>query len=92
MENHVPVLLSEVIGIFGECVAGGEPLIVDATLGGGGHSDGLLGKFQNLMVVGFDRDGTAREIAGEKLSKYGERVRIMPGNFSEMADLARDIQ
>ncbi|MDR1966888.1 MAG: 16S rRNA (cytosine(1402)-N(4))-methyltransferase RsmH, partial [Synergistaceae bacterium] len=39
-----------------------------------------------------DRDGTAREIAGEKLSKYGERVRIMPGNFSEMADLARDIQ
>lgn len=50
-----------------------NPVIVDATLGFGGHTEALLNRFENLTVIGLDRDTTAIARASKRLEKFGER-------------------
>jgi 16S rRNA (cytosine1402-N4)-methyltransferase len=80
-------MLSEVMEIIGLCVSDEEEhIFVDATLGGGGHSESILQSFPNVRVIGVDRDATARKLADERLSKYSGRVRIAAANFSEVKE------
>ncbi len=50
-----------------------HPIIVDATLGLGGHTEELLTRFENLTVIGLDRDRAAIDRASSRLSKFGKR-------------------
>ncbi|MDR2094918.1 MAG: 16S rRNA (cytosine(1402)-N(4))-methyltransferase RsmH [Treponema sp.] len=71
---HTPVLLEEVISLLGPRKAG--ELMVDATLGEGGHSFALLSRFNDLKIVGIDADAGIMERAKERLAVFGERVRF----------------
>ena len=75
---HTPVLLErciELLAPVAEAVALGEtPVIVDATLGMGGHSEALLERFPNLTIIGLDRDTEALELAGSRLARFGDRA------------------
>jgi 16S rRNA (cytosine1402-N4)-methyltransferase len=60
--------------------AGG--VLVDCTLGGGGHSALLLEAHPQLQLVGLDQDPMARAAAAERLAPFGERVTIVASNFA----------
>lgn len=82
--RHIPVLLEETIG-FLEPAAGG--LFVDCTLGLGGHAEALLEAGADCRLIGIDRDPEALSLAQERLRPFGERVRLVPGDFAELEKL-----
>ncbi|MEC4985011.1 MAG: 16S rRNA (cytosine(1402)-N(4))-methyltransferase RsmH [Oscillatoria sp. PMC 1068.18] len=78
---HVPVLSRELIEWL-NVRPGGDYL--DATVGGGGHSELILAAFDDVRVMGIDRDESAIAAAKTKLSRYGlERVQFWQGNFAD---------
>ncbi len=81
---HEPVLVTTVVECFASVPAG---VVVDATVGGGGHSDALLRAAPQLRVLGIDRDPDAREVARERLAPFGERVRVVAATFAELASV-----
>ena len=92
MEQHVPVMRSEVIDIVEAHISGNESgFFLDATLGGGGHSAAILEKFKSLAIVGLDRDKAAREMAADRLFEFGERVKIIAANFTEIEERAAEL-
>lgn len=81
---HLPVLAGMVRQIFASLPAGaGEapPLLIDATLGGGGHSALLLEAHSDWQLIGLDQDPSARAAAAERLVPFNGRVRIEAANF-----------
>jgi 16S rRNA (cytosine1402-N4)-methyltransferase len=80
-EQHVPVLLAETLELL-EPGRGG--LFVDATLGLGGHAAALLEAGPDVRLVGIDRDPQALEVAARRLERFGDRVRLVQGNFHEI--------
>ncbi len=80
--DHVPVLAEQVLASFQELPAAGG-LLIDCTLGGGGHSALLLQAHPQLRLVGLDQDPTARAAAAERLAAFGDRVTIVATNFAD---------
>jgi len=83
--SHQSVLAAEVVQAFsvpipGD-VAGAPPLLIDCTLGGGGHSALLLAAHPDLQLIGLDQDPSARAAAAERLAPFDGRVRIEAANF-----------
>jgi len=87
--QHTSVLLKEVVDGFENLKNGG--IFVDCTVGGGGHSKGLLEKYEKISLIGIDRDPVALEIAKERLSEFGQRVRLFQSNFSDLDRLLDDL-
>ena len=87
--KHQSVLLSEVVSAFsfGDAPA----LLVDGTLGNGGHSAALLRAFPHLRVLGIDRDADALARARETLDFARDRVTLVHGVFSALAEHLRGI-
>ncbi len=62
-------------------------IYVDGTVGGGGHASLILdASSPDGMLIGFDRDGEALRAAAERLLPYGDRVRLVRGNYTGMAE------
>lgn len=74
---HTPVLLERCIELLGPALARPGAVFVDATLGMGGHSAGVLERFPDVILVGLDRDPEALAIAGERLQRFGDRVHLV---------------
>ncbi|GAA2106615.1 MULTISPECIES: 16S rRNA (cytosine(1402)-N(4))-methyltransferase RsmH [Brevibacterium] len=75
---HTPVLLErcvELVGVGVEAAraAGSVPVVVDGTLGMGGHTEGILAAFPDARVIGLDRDQEALSRARARLEPFGER-------------------
>jgi len=78
---HIPVLYREVVSAFEGC---DEGIIIDCTMGYGGHSSLLLDTYPNITLIGIDQDQTAIDFSTERLAKYANRVIIKKGRFSEV--------
>lgn len=65
-------------------------LFVDATLGLGGHAEALLERAPAARLLGIDRDADARELAGERLARFGARVEIRAGDFRDLERMAAE--
>lgn len=83
---HVPVLVREVIGYLAPLREG---LVADCTLGAGGHAAALLEAVPGLRIIGIDRDPQARQLAAERLRPFGDRARILAGEFADLGALLR---
>lgn len=81
---HVPVMAAEVTELLSEVPTG---LVVDATVGGGGHSGALLAARPDLRLLGIDRDPVAVAAAGVALGPFGDRVRIVQGGFEHVSEI-----
>jgi 16S rRNA (cytosine1402-N4)-methyltransferase len=77
--HHQPVLLAEVLRLL---VPQPGKLIVDGTLGGGGHAEALLRA--GAQVIGIDQDADALAHATKRLSGFGEAFRFVRANFSQV--------
>ena len=80
--GHVPVLLDRCVELLAPALTrngadGSGAVLVDATLGAGGHAERFLTQFPRLRLIGLDRDPNALSIAGERLSGFGDRVLLV---------------
>lgn len=83
VSTHKPVLLGEVIRFLNPRAGG---IYVDATLGGGGHTEAILrASAPNGRILAFDRDREAIHRASNKLADEAERLRFISGSFANMA-------
>ena len=82
---HTSVMLDRCITLLAPAIEKSpSPVVVDATLGLGGHSFALLEKFPQLRIVGLDRDESAISIAQERLASFTNRVTIIHAVYDEM--------
>ena len=68
-------------------LASENPVIVDGTLGLGGHTEALLQRFENLTVIGIDRDEIALERATKRLAPFADRLKTAHCVFDEISDV-----
>ena len=81
---HTPVLLNECLELLSsEESYGKEPLMIDSTLGEGGHSFNFLSKYPSLNILGLDADSVIQARAKERLSVYGKRMHFFNGWFQD---------
>ncbi|WP_293242874.1 16S rRNA (cytosine(1402)-N(4))-methyltransferase RsmH [Mycolicibacterium sp.] len=97
---HDPVLLDRCVELLKPALTrrdadGSGAVLVDATLGAGGHAERFLTELPGLHLIGLDRDRTALAIAGERLAPFGERVTFLQtrydGFWAERGDDAQPI-
>jgi len=86
-DYHEPVLVDEIVALYHAHASG---VLIDATLGGGGHSARLLAAYPSLRIIGIDRDPEARAQAAKVLAPFGDRVRIVSATFGEMREVVTD--
>ncbi len=79
---HTPVFEREIVDLLT-----GQPtgVVVDATLGGGGHAAAILAANAGLRLIGVDRDPDARAAAIARLAEFGERSRVVDATFADLA-------
>ncbi|MCX6408135.1 MAG: 16S rRNA (cytosine(1402)-N(4))-methyltransferase RsmH [Propionibacteriales bacterium] len=91
--RHVPVLLDRCLELLEPALtAPGERhrVVVDATLGLGGHTEAMLRRFPDVHVVGIDRDTEALARARERLEPFGDRVTYAHAVYDELPDVLAD--
>lgn len=83
-ELHTPVALDYALEILGPSLKGKPAVMVDGTLGLGGHTEAFLEKFEQLTIVGIDRDTKALELAAKRLERFSGRVIFAHALYSEI--------
>lgn len=83
MQNipHIPVLYREVLEVFENIESG---IIIDCTMGYGGHSSMILEANPNITLIAIDQDQTAIDFSTKRLEPYKDRVVIKKGRFSQV--------
>ena len=81
---HKPVLLQESLDFLN--IASGDKIVIDATLGLGGHAEAMLKQNPELQVIGIDRDGEALEKASVRLAEFGSRFTAFRGTYDQLAE------
>lgn len=89
--GHVPVLAQRCVELLSPALTryhsdGSDAVLVDATLGAGGHAERFLTELPGLRLIGLDRDPSALDIARERLSSFGERVTLVHTRYDGIAD------
>ncbi len=82
--EHIPVLRKDAVELLAAERGG---IFVDCTLGLGGHAEAILAASPAVQLVGIDRDPEALALAAQRLAPFGARVRLLSGNFADLAAL-----
>jgi 16S rRNA (cytosine1402-N4)-methyltransferase len=85
--RQMPVMVAEVVDALRAVPDG---VIVDATVGAGGHAVALLETLPSHTLLGLDRDDEALALAGERLAPFGDRVELRRANFVELATVVAE--
>jgi len=80
---HQPVLLAEILSLFAR-IEKERALVLDCTLGAGGHALAILSKYPQVSYIGIDADPEARTRASERLSAVSDRLEVLGGYFDEV--------
>jgi 16S rRNA (cytosine1402-N4)-methyltransferase len=88
---HVPVLLDRVVALLAPALDHDGAVLVDATLGLGGHSEALLGQCALARVVGIDRDPDALRRAGERLAPFGDRFTAVHATYDAIPEVLEEL-
>jgi 16S rRNA (cytosine1402-N4)-methyltransferase len=89
--RHVPVLLDRVVALLKPALDHSDAVLVDATLGLGGHSEAVLARCELARVIGIDRDPRALELSRERLAPYGDRFTAVHAVYDEIPDVLSDL-
>jgi 16S rRNA (cytosine1402-N4)-methyltransferase len=87
--EHRPVMLDEVVEIFRPVPPG---LIVDATVGGGGHASALLEALPDHRILGLDQDEEALDAATQALGPFGDRVALRRARFDHLKAIVQELR
>lgn len=78
---HSPVMVSEVLQYL---IHENSKNILDATIGTGGHAAAILERCSSVRLIGLDRDPTSLRAACDRLSRFGDRVKLVQGVFADL--------
>lgn len=95
-ERHIPVLRERCVSLIAPSVASAEAagrraVVVDATLGMGGHSEAMLQRFPDVHLVGIDRDTEALDLAGGRLEPFADRTDLVHAVYDELPEVLADL-
>jgi len=88
---HVPVLLERCVGLLAPALRGPDAVVVDCTLGMGGHAEALLEAAPQVTLVGLDRDPEALRRSGERLAGYASRTHLVHAVYDELPQVLDDL-
>jgi 16S rRNA (cytosine1402-N4)-methyltransferase len=88
---HVPVLLDRVVALLAPSLQNEGAVMVDATLGLGGHTEAVLTRCELARVIGIDRDRDALAKAGERLAGFGERFTAVHAVYDELPEVLDEL-
>ncbi len=86
--GHDPVMVEEIVELFRPVPPG---VVVDATVGLGGHARALLAALDHIGLVGVDRDADALAAAASALAGFGERVTLRQARFDQLSTVLREL-
>ena len=84
--THTPVLLEECLDALAPVLGRKDSVVVDGTLGLGGHSEAILARFADATVVGIDRDTVALRLASERLARFGPRFVAVHSTYDRISE------
>ncbi|OBI79472.1 16S rRNA (cytosine(1402)-N(4))-methyltransferase [Mycobacterium sp. E740] len=92
--GHIPVLLDRCVELLKPALtrhseSGEGAVLVDATLGAGGHAERFLTELPGLRLIGLDRDPDALWIAGERLAPFGDRAVLVRTRYDGIGEAVR---
>ncbi|WP_300405117.1 16S rRNA (cytosine(1402)-N(4))-methyltransferase RsmH [Nocardioides sp.] len=90
MVSHDPVLIDRVVALLAPALDHDGAVLVDATLGLGGHTEAVLSRCELARVIGIDRDPDALAMAGERLAPFGDRFVGVHAVYDELPDVLAD--
>jgi 16S rRNA (cytosine1402-N4)-methyltransferase len=90
-DRHVPVLRDRILELLAPALQQPGSVMVDATVGMGGHSDSVLEYCPKAHVVGIDRDGDALTLAGQRLARFGDRFTPVHAVYDELPRILVDL-
>ncbi|WTS96006.1 16S rRNA (cytosine(1402)-N(4))-methyltransferase RsmH [Streptomyces sp. NBC_00096] len=85
--RHVPVMLQRCLDLLAPALERPGAVVVDCTLGLGGHSEALLTRFPEVHLIGLDRDKEALRLSGERLAPFGDRVTLVHAIYADLAEV-----
>ena len=88
---HVPVLLERCVGLLAPALTVPDAVVVDCTVGMGGHSEALLLAAPHCRLVGLDRDREALRRSAERLTAFGDRVTLVHAVYDELPAVLADL-
>ncbi|HNM97439.1 MAG TPA: 16S rRNA (cytosine(1402)-N(4))-methyltransferase RsmH [Marmoricola sp.] len=88
---HVPVMLDRVVALLAPALTVPGAVVVDATLGLGGHSEALLERFPDLRLIGIDRDRHALDRASARLAAHSGRTTFVHAVYDEIPDVLDEL-
>ena len=102
---HAPVMLSEIVSLLAPALSGeppvsdsgaaaspvGAPILVDCTLGLGGHAKALLEACPQARLIGLDRDPAALAIAADRLAPFADRLELIEAVYDELPQVLDDL-
>lgn len=96
-QRHIPVMRDRCVNLLRESAAacfeaGKTAVIIDATLGMGGHSEAILRSHPEVVVIGVDRDPQALELASERLADFGSRFRAVRAVYDQLDEATALVQ
>jgi 16S rRNA (cytosine1402-N4)-methyltransferase len=89
--RHIPVLQDRVIALLAPALEAPGAVLVDATLGLGGHAEHALTSFPGLHLVGLDRDPEALRLSGERLAPFTGRTTLVHAVYDELPEVLADL-
>lgn len=88
--THAPVLLDRVVELLAPALEEPGAVLVDCTLGLGGHSEAVLERIPGCRVIGIDRDPAALAMAGERLARFGDRFTGAHAVYDQIGDVVAE--
>ena len=89
--QHVPVLLERTLALLAPALSGKPAVVVDATLGLGGHAEALLEAHPELTLVGLDRDPAALARSEQRLARFAGRMHLVHAVYDTMPEALAEL-
>jgi 16S rRNA (cytosine1402-N4)-methyltransferase len=89
-DRHVPVLRDRIVELLAPALQAPDAVMVDATLGMGGHAEAILEACPGARVVGIDRDQEALSLAAQRLARFADRFTPVHAVYDELSEVLVD--
>jgi 16S rRNA (cytosine1402-N4)-methyltransferase len=90
-QRHVPVLLDRCVELLAPALTEPGAVLVDVTLGMGGHTEAILERLPHLRVVGLDRDPQAIALASQRLARFADRFTAVHAVYDDVLEVVSDV-
>jgi 16S rRNA (cytosine1402-N4)-methyltransferase len=89
--QHIPVMLDRTIELLAPALEREDAVLLDGTLGLGGHAEALLERFPRLTYVGLDRDREALARSTERLARFGDRIHLVHSVYDRLGEVLEEL-